>query len=357
MRLVRVRLRNFRGVTDATVEFSEQVTIVEGPNEVGKSSIAEALRLLRGTKAGSRHRDVVAVQPIGSDVGPEVEVELRSGAYDLVFRKRWLRSPLTELAVRAPRPEQLSGDAAHERFSALLAESVDLDLLDALEVVQGRSLDRPDLATITALHRALDSTAVADDHDDLLERIEEEYARYFTAGGKPTGNYRKVTDEIAGLESELAGYQGRSAELDWFVEDRARQAALREEYTVALAEAERELAGLEQQAKALDELRATVASAEGEFTTAEAALQQATDAQRSRRQLAEEVADRTRQLAELEGRAEGFAANHRQLSDDLQAARASAGQAGRHRDEARQVAQTATTAIEHHRLRAEHGEV
>ena len=46
MRLQRVRLKNYRGVTESDVRFSESgVTIVEGPNEVGKTAIPEALQL------------------------------------------------------------------------------------------------------------------------------------------------------------------------------------------------------------------------------------------------------------------------------------------------------------------------
>ena len=37
MRLHSIRLINYRAISDATVDFSSGVTIVEGPNEVGKS--------------------------------------------------------------------------------------------------------------------------------------------------------------------------------------------------------------------------------------------------------------------------------------------------------------------------------
>ena len=47
MRLHRISLRNYRGVEESDVQFAETgVTIVEGRNEVGKSSLAEALDLL-----------------------------------------------------------------------------------------------------------------------------------------------------------------------------------------------------------------------------------------------------------------------------------------------------------------------
>ena len=42
MRIHRVQLRNYRGVGKSDVSFSQNgVTIVEGPNEVGKTAISE----------------------------------------------------------------------------------------------------------------------------------------------------------------------------------------------------------------------------------------------------------------------------------------------------------------------------
>ena len=80
MKLHRVRLRNFRGVSESDVEFAEiGVTIVEGPNEVGKTSIADALRMAIEVKDNSKRASVMSVKPVDRDVGPEVEIELSSG--------------------------------------------------------------------------------------------------------------------------------------------------------------------------------------------------------------------------------------------------------------------------------------
>ena len=47
MKLLRVRLRHFRGIDERELVFArEGVTLVTGPNEIGKSSFAEALDLL-----------------------------------------------------------------------------------------------------------------------------------------------------------------------------------------------------------------------------------------------------------------------------------------------------------------------
>src|SRR5699024_9776164 len=102
MRLHSITLVDYRGITDATVDFGSGVTIVEGPNEIGKSSIHQAITQLRTDKAGSRKASVKDTQPVGSDVGPQVELHLSTGEYEVRYRKRWLRQPFTELNILKP---------------------------------------------------------------------------------------------------------------------------------------------------------------------------------------------------------------------------------------------------------------
>ncbi len=61
-----------KSVKAEEVRFGPGVTILEGPNEIGKSSLAEAVRLLFEYKDSSRHRDVQATAPVHRDAGPEV---------------------------------------------------------------------------------------------------------------------------------------------------------------------------------------------------------------------------------------------------------------------------------------------
>ena len=64
MILNRLRLTNFRGVADREITFPDQgVVVVCGPNEIGKSSMLEALDLLLTYRDRSTHRDVKAVKP------------------------------------------------------------------------------------------------------------------------------------------------------------------------------------------------------------------------------------------------------------------------------------------------------
>ena len=78
MRILRAKLTNYRGTEHREIEFGPGVTIVEGPNEVGKSSIAEALDLLFRFKDSSKHSAVKATFPVDRDESPEVEFEIEN---------------------------------------------------------------------------------------------------------------------------------------------------------------------------------------------------------------------------------------------------------------------------------------
>lgn len=198
MRIHRISLRNVKGVAERTLEFPQTgVVVIEGPNEVGKSTFLEALdRLLESkAKASSKAASIVSLQPVGQDVGPYVEAEMTVGPHRLIFAKRWLRQPMTILHLLSPVPEQVVGEAAQQRMDAIMEASVDRPLLDALRFAQSSSSGPICLGDSAVLAAALDGAAGANLHatgsGDLLEAVEVEYRRYYTANtGKPAGDFR-----------------------------------------------------------------------------------------------------------------------------------------------------------------------
>jgi len=152
MKLHRLVLTNYRGITHREIEFPDRgVVVVCGANEVGKSSMIEALDLLLESRDRSTKKEVKQVKPTNSDVGSEVTAEISCGAYRFVYRKRFHKKCETELTVLTPRREQLTGDEAHERVRAMLAETVDNDLWHAQRVLQATSTAAVDLSGEDAL--------------------------------------------------------------------------------------------------------------------------------------------------------------------------------------------------------------
>ncbi|WP_453985896.1 AAA family ATPase [Brevibacterium casei] len=310
MRLHSIRLRNYRGITNATVDFSDGVTIVEGPNEVGKSSIHEAITHLREDKASSKKASIKDLQPIGVDAGPEVELHLTSGDVEMTYAKRWLRGQSTTLSILRPNPQQLSGDEAHERFSAILAETVDVDLLVALDVAQGESLDQAPMAQISALQSALSEsgTEVAD-HDAFLEKVEVEYAKYFTKSGKRTGEYRSIDDEVAAAEEAHRELLVRSEAMDDLVDRHARATARLESVREQLSEAIEKRNAVEESVAALTALRSALTTVEESAEAATRDLTLANEARERRQKLVDDVTVATDAVTEASDRAHALEAD------------------------------------------------
>ena len=229
MKLHRLVLTNYRGIAHREIEFPEHgVVVVCGPNEVGKSSMIEALDLLLESKDRSSKKDVKQVKPTHADVGSEVAAEISTGPYRFVYRKRFHKKCETALTVLSPRREQLTGDEAHDRVRAMLAETVDTDLWHAQRVLQAASTSAVDLSGCDALSRALDvaagdAAALSGTEPLLIDRIDAEYGRYFTPTGRATGEWATAKSALQAADDEVARCAAAVAEVDDCV---SRHAAL-----------------------------------------------------------------------------------------------------------------------------------
>jgi AAA domain len=241
MKLHRLVLTNYRGIAHRDIEFPDRgVVVVYGANEVGKSSMIEALDLLLESRDRSTKKEVKQVKPTNADVGSEVSAEISSGPYRFVYRKRFHKKCETELTVLAPRREQLTGDEAHDRVRAMLAETVDNALWHAQRVLQAASIAPVDLSGCDALSRALDLAAAQSDTDAvlsgteplLIERIDAEYARYFTPTGRPTGEWAAAIARLADAEAAVEECAAAVAEVD----DRVRRHAVLTEQLAELSQ-------------------------------------------------------------------------------------------------------------------------
>jgi hypothetical protein len=267
VRIHRIRLRNYRGVGDRVVEPDPAgVTVIEGPNEVGKSSLAEALDLVLENLDDTRKQAVRSVQPVDRDVGPEVEVDLEVGPYRFSLSKRFLKRPETLLRVVAPKPENHTGREAHDRVQQILAEGLDTDLWKALRVLQDRGVNQACIAHATSLTQALDRAAggeVAGERDHgIFEAVRAEYGTYFTETGHPKKQLsdaaiavQQAQCEVATLERELQSVEeliDRAASLERRVLELRQQAHEAEHAKAARAA---EVKELEQQEEEIAVLR------------------------------------------------------------------------------------------------------
>ncbi|MDT5020542.1 MAG: hypothetical protein QOI33_1066 [Mycobacterium sp.] len=220
MKLHRLVLKNYRGIEYREIEFPDHgVVVVSGANEIGKSSMVEALDLLLESKDRSTKKEVKQVKPTHADVGSEITAEISAGAFHFIYHKRFHKRPETQLTVLEPRREQHSGDEAHDRVQAMLAETVDTELWHAQRVLQSASTDAVNLSGCDALTRALDlaagdAAALSGTEPLLIERIDSEYGRYFTPTGRPTGEWITAIKALEAANREVERCAAAVAEVD-----------------------------------------------------------------------------------------------------------------------------------------------
>lgn len=327
MRLHRVRLRDYRGVNDCEVAFSvEGVTVVEGPNEIGKTSIPEALDLILEVMDSSSARRVKSVGPVGRDAGPDVEVEMSSGDYRFVYRKRWLRDRSTTLAITSPRHEQINGREAHQRVTEILGDTLDKDLWDALRINQGTKLALPGFGA-TSLGRALDQAAGSElasgREDNLWDRICDERLRYWTAQGRPKGDRKsseagvsEAKKQVAEIQAGLREIEDAAAEVRRLSGDESRLARTLDDCKRQEDELGERWAAAEKLSREADRLRA-------DHEAKAAQRDRITGDQQRRQELAGSLDEQTTELSGLEAEAERVAPSltaARQLAEDAEAA-------------------------------------
>ena len=308
MRIHRVRLKNYRGVSECTVELPDEgVTVIEGDNEIGKTSIAEAVALIFSELDSSGKRQVKSIRPVHRDAGPEVEVEITTGEYRFTYCKRWHRTPQTKLELTTPNPEQLTGREAHARVEAILGETLDQDLWEALTVRQGATLGQPHFGG-GSLGKALDAAAGGDEveagDDALWDRICEERLKYWTRSGRPNlarksfaGNLDEAKHKKGQIENQLDSLERDSQEA-------AQRAAEASELVIRSRQATTEEEALDKKWQASHKLRSTVERLTAEFDTARAQQEKAEHAYADRKERISAVDSCGEILASLEAEME-----------------------------------------------------
>ncbi len=348
MRIHRIHLQHVAGVEDRELEFGDGVTVIVGPNEAGKSTIPTALKLLLEEKDRYDNADIRAVRPVHTDADPTIELECTTGDYHVTYRKCFGATATrreTTLQVHAPRPESLTGDAAHDRMREILEETVDEQLWSALRVQQRHDVGQADLTASGALAAALDAagagaSTLADD-GSLVARVDAAAAEFWTETGKP----RKPLNEAdAAAEQAHAELEEAAAKLA-----AVREATANHDRLVGQLEAWRaSLPGLQARAKETTEALAEVTEQRGAVTTAEqrlsdaeAAATRARDAVADRANLVEKVGDLEAVVEDREDAAQRARAAVEQAEKRITAARAERDQARAELDTARRALRTA----------------
>ena len=213
MRIKSVTLRNYRTHRELVVDFDPARTLIGGQNEVGKSTLVEAIHRSLFLKAKGNTETHRAMQSSLHPGHPEVELVFEAGGLQYQLKKRFGGTGTTTLASSASKT--VSGDDAEEALARLLSVEAGvsgkamLSQWAHLWVWQGQAGDDPSThatAQQNALLQRLQGQGVAAAlQSDLDARVAGYFAEaagaIYTQGGKAR----------AGSELELAESASKKA--------------------------------------------------------------------------------------------------------------------------------------------------
>jgi len=228
MKIRSISVNQFKKFTTpmCLADIGDGLNIVVGPNEMGKSTLLDALRAALFERYSSGAQPIKALQNDRNEAAPVVEVAFEIGEGIYRIRKRFLKKPYAHLFC--PDGRNLEGDEAEDNLRRLLgfgrpgnvgATPETLGMWNVLWVQQGQSfgaLDLPDSAR-SNLHSALESEVGevlgGGRGKGLIGAVDKQLSEFVTPTGRPRGNYKQRIEEVGELSSELEKLQTRRSDL------------------------------------------------------------------------------------------------------------------------------------------------
>ena len=229
MRLRRLSVNQFKRFTVPTQlgELGDGLNLVVGPNELGKSTLLDALRAVLFERHRSGAEPIRALQNDRSGAAPVVELVFEVNGDEYMLTKRFIKDPFARL--QCPDGTLFESDTAENELRNLLgfseagnrgANSETLGMWGVLWVQQGQSFGRPHLphSALASLSAGLESevgTVLGGRRGrELPQIIEKQRDELITAARRqPRGDYKDVIDQIGELEKRLGEQQQQQLEM------------------------------------------------------------------------------------------------------------------------------------------------
>ena len=350
MKLRQLSVNQFKRFTEPTrlSELGDGLNLIVGRNELGKSTLLDALRAALFERHSSRAQPIIALQNDRSGAAPVVELVFEVNDAEYTLTKRFVKSPYARL--QCPDGTLLEADAAESRLRDLLgfaeagrrgATSETLGMWGVLWVQQGQSFGRPDLpeSALDSLSAGLESevgTVLGGrrgrELPQIIERRRDELVT--AAQRRPRGEYRDILDHINELQQVLGERQQQQREMSETLE----QLAEAEERLERLEDGDQDRVDAEELAQAQERLGEVMRhdlqleAARSELQNLQGQLEQAQRAQSERAARRAELADDQEQLHQDARRLEELRQREREAVSEL--------------GELRQAAAKAETAVE-----------
>ncbi|MDY3127910.1 MAG: AAA family ATPase [Corynebacterium sp.] len=229
MRFHSIELFNVRGIKHLKLDNipATGVVVVHGPNEAGKSTIAEAINMVLNVSYRRNGKDTRALEPVHESASPRIVLGMSAGDYRFVIDKQYLKSNFAVLRIESPRPETLKDNDAEARLAEILGAHTDKALFDALMMRQSDAHDAIKAAGIPVVGEALSEFTAGEesadnnndvsqqqrsDDSELMQRVQAEYTRYFTLkSGQPS---KELKDAISAHDTAQQEFEKTQEQMD-----------------------------------------------------------------------------------------------------------------------------------------------
>jgi len=194
LKIHKITLRGWRIFREeCSIEFSDNITVIYGPNEAGKSTIIQAAVRALFDRHTARSQEMQAVQPWGSHLAPRVSVEFSAADNRYKVTKQFLNNPLSELHLLKNGKWELiaDGDASDRKILEIiggnipargLSSSDHRGIAQALWVFQGDDWlpDKWNEEIADRLEHAVGTTLRVHGSATLEQKIKEKYEERLT---------------------------------------------------------------------------------------------------------------------------------------------------------------------------------
>lgn len=268
MIITKLELKNWMKIRRLSLEFDRGVNLVYGPNEIGKSSIIEAVRQAIIGDAGSGAVQYKQLQSWGTDVGARVELWFTTrGGEDYRICKSF-PGGCAELYLKAVRLTDDAKKTQAKLYDILELSEKTIRLFDLLFISQGESLsifDRSktrnpirDEETLLYIRHVVKETAFRV-LEEFQSQITREWETVFTTGGKlrsgrSASHYSRLLDEEFEARKELEGLGEQVEELLLRLQEMEVLDKKMSRLAVEKGNKEKYLAGLRAKGAALEEM-------------------------------------------------------------------------------------------------------
>ncbi len=223
MKLTDIRIEQFRQFRQALAleGLEDGINLISGPNEIGKSTVAQAIRAAFFERYVTSTASVY--QPWGdSAAAPSVDLTFEVDGERWQLAKRFLKRKRCDLSIGTT---TLSNDEAEARLANLMGFNVaaagaskekDWGIPGLLWIEQGsgQAIDGSVANAQSHLEAALESLVgdiASAGGDDIIHAVASQRGELLTPGGKPRNDYLKTIQQVEDLAQKAEGFAPRVA--------------------------------------------------------------------------------------------------------------------------------------------------